>query len=114
MALLTSRDSLAEAPNDADLIHIVDVSDITDNAGGTSKKITIANLFLTLTTAIGLNTSKISYTDAAAVALNTAKRTYPLADETKLGLIEDSATADQSDVEIKTFPKDPHDHRQLR
>lgn len=69
MALLTSRDPLAEAPNDADLIHIVDVSDITDNAGGSSRKITIANLFLTLTTAIGLNT---------------AKRTYPLADETKL------------------------------
>lgn len=102
MALLTSRNELPTAPNDADLVHIVDTSDVTDNVGGTSKKITIANLFLTLTTAIGLNTAKVSYTDAAAVALNTAKRTYPLADETKLGLIEASATADQSDAEIKT------------
>ena len=87
MALLPSRSPLGEAPDDAYLVHIVNTSDTTDSPEGTSFKITIANLFLKLTTAIGLNT---------------AKRTYPLADETKLGLIEESATADQTDLEIKT------------
>lgn len=38
----------------------------------------------------------------ADVTANTAKRTYPLADETKLSGIEASATADQTDAEIKT------------
>lgn len=44
MAKLTSRTELAEAPATGDLIHLVDVSDTTDNAAGTSKKITFGNL----------------------------------------------------------------------
>ena len=40
---LTSRNSLTEGA-DNDLIHIVDVSDTTDSAGGTSKKITWGNI----------------------------------------------------------------------
>ena len=36
------------------------------------------------------------------IDINTAKRTYPLADENKLALIEDEATADQTGAEIKT------------
>lgn len=38
MALITSKTLLTEA-DDADVLHIVDVSDTTDNAAGTSKKI---------------------------------------------------------------------------
>lgn len=41
---VTDRTELAEAPNASDVLHIVDVSDTTDNASGTSKKITTANL----------------------------------------------------------------------
>ena len=63
MALLTSRDPLAEAPNDADIIHIVDVSDTTDNAGGTSKKLTIGNLFARLFSVLKFDIS--ATTDAA-------------------------------------------------
>lgn len=44
MAILTTRTALAETPASGDLLHIVDVSDTTDNAAGTSKKITRANL----------------------------------------------------------------------
>jgi hypothetical protein len=49
------------------------------------------------------NNAKISYNDAAAVAANTLKRSYPLADEQKLGGIEDGATADQTGVEIEAL-----------
>lgn len=44
MALLTSRTALAAKPADGDLLHVVDVSDTTDNANGTSKKVTKAYL----------------------------------------------------------------------
>lgn len=44
MAILTDRTELAEAPNDNDVIHVVDVSDVTDNVAGTSKKLTFARV----------------------------------------------------------------------
>lgn len=44
MGNLTTRTELATTPAAGDLVHIVDVSDTTDNASGTSKKITTTNL----------------------------------------------------------------------
>jgi len=41
---LTDRSELAQTPASTDLIHVVDVSDTTDSASGTSKKVTRANL----------------------------------------------------------------------
>lgn len=41
---ITERTELNARPADGDLVHIVDVSDTTDNADGTSKKITFSNL----------------------------------------------------------------------
>jgi len=41
---LDQRTALAAQPADGDLFHVVDVSDTTDNANGSSKKITYANL----------------------------------------------------------------------
>ena len=43
MTILTDKTELT-APATGDFLHIVDVSDTTDNAAGTSKKITTANL----------------------------------------------------------------------
>lgn len=43
-AKLTALTALAEAPNDADLVYVIDSSDTTDGASGTGKKITAANL----------------------------------------------------------------------
>ena len=43
----------------------------------------------------------ITTEQAQNIAANTQKRSYPQADETKLGTIEDSATADQTPEEIK-------------
>lgn len=40
---LDEQTALSETPADGDLIHVVDVSDTTDNAAGSSKKITRAN-----------------------------------------------------------------------
>jgi len=48
MAILTSRTELDEKPAVGDFLHIVDVSDTTDNPAGTSKKITKENLTLNL------------------------------------------------------------------
>lgn len=44
MAILTDRTELGAAPASNDFFHIVDVDDTTDNAAGTSKKITVENL----------------------------------------------------------------------
>ena len=41
-------------------------------------------------------------TNTTAIALNTAKRTYPQADETKLGNVEANATTDQTPAELVT------------
>lgn len=41
---LSALTALAEAPADGDLVYLVDVSDTTDDAAGTSKKITASNL----------------------------------------------------------------------
>ena len=45
---LTDRDELAELPADGDLVHVVDVSDTTDSAEGTSKKWKILTWLKTL------------------------------------------------------------------
>jgi len=54
MAQLTSKTELTE-PADNDLLHIIDTSDTTDGALGTSKKIQHSNLIKS--TAIDLNTT---------------------------------------------------------
>lgn len=41
---LTQRTVLATTPDNLDLMHVVDVSDTTDSADGTSKKVTVGNL----------------------------------------------------------------------
>lgn len=44
MANITSKTELNETPADGDLLYLVDVSDTTDNANGSDKKVTRANL----------------------------------------------------------------------
>lgn len=77
---ITEHTELAEQPHANDLIEIVDVSDTTDAASGTNKKIKRANLLGTV------------------LANTTAS--FTTADETKLDGIESGATADQSAAEI--------------
>lgn len=47
---------LEETPADGDLLHIIDISDTTDDLEGSSKRITFSNLIGHLATLIGLNT----------------------------------------------------------
>lgn len=63
MAKLPSRSELTSLA-DGDLFHTVDVSDTTDDAGGTSKKITAANVkgYMGLGTMAGQNASGVSIT----------------------------------------------------
>lgn len=55
---LTQRTVLATTPDNADLMHVVDVSDTTDSAEGTSKQVTIANLLAGATVADASTTVK--------------------------------------------------------
>jgi len=52
--------------------------------------------------ALGIAATSVTGSQASAITANTAKITYPSADSTKLGGIETSATADQTNAEIKT------------
>lgn len=57
---ITSLPALSTAPDTGDLIEIVDVSDTTDSAGGSSKKITVQNILTRLgATSIDLITEGI-------------------------------------------------------
>lgn len=41
---VSDQTELNASPADGDLVHLVDISDTTDNAGGSSRKMTVANL----------------------------------------------------------------------
>jgi len=74
---LTLRTELATTPDNADLMHVVDVSDTTDSAEGTSKKVTVANLLAGATVADASTTVKGKVelaTDAEAIALSDTVR----------------------------------------
>lgn len=85
---LTAKTELAETPATGDLVHIVDVSDTTSDAGGTSKKITRANLVGGL-----FDTSTNDLDDITA---GTTNKHFTSTDETKLDGVADGATADSA------------------
>lgn len=69
---LDQRTTLAAQPADGDLFHVVDVSDTTDHANGSSKKITYANLVPDASTTVK---GKVELaTDAEAIALTDTSR----------------------------------------
>ena len=45
MAVIHDRDALGAAPATGDILFVSDISDTTDSASGTDKKMTVANLF---------------------------------------------------------------------
>ena len=73
MAQLTSKTELT-TPADDDLLHIIDVSDTTDGANGTSKKIEKSNLISGLT-ASDITDFDTEVANNSAVTANTAKVT---------------------------------------
>lgn len=87
---LTDRSELAAAPADTDLVHIVDVSDTTDNASGTSKKITITNLIKTYVEAL---TSYFNVTsdNSDAITEGASNLFLTTAERSKLSGIETAA-----------------------
>lgn len=76
MAILTNRGALT-APATNDLVHIVDVSDTTDNVDGSSKKITMSNISKAI--------------DLDNVSSGTTNKVYTATEQSKLSGIEDSA-----------------------
>jgi len=98
---LTDRTELAAAPADGDLVHVVDVSDTTDNASGTSKKITITNLIKTYVEAL------TSYFNVSSDTLDdipdgTTYKLVTAAEKTVLGNTSGTNTGDMSDAAVKT------------
>lgn len=70
---LTERTELAEAPASGDWFHIVDVSDTTDSAQGTSKK--VQSQYVTIADASTTVKGKVELaTDAEAIALTDTSR----------------------------------------
>ena len=100
------------APDGADLLVSVDVSDISENAGGKTKKLTIANLIALVDAGAGagdlVSTNNLSDVANAATALSNlggqpldavltaTTASFTTADETKLDAIE--ALADVTDA----------------
>lgn len=82
MANITSKTELNETPADGDKLYIVDISDLTDNANGSDKQITRANL-------------------VGGLQAEPAEGAFADGDKTKLDGIETGATADQTGAEIK-------------
>lgn len=72
---ITDRSELATTPASGDLLHIVDVSDTTDSAQGTSKKIQYSNLVPTISSA--------STTTSGTVELATTAETETGTDATR-------------------------------
>lgn len=74
--LVTELTALAAAPAVGDLFMVVDISDTTDDAGGTTKKITAANLFVNLVTLTGIET--LTNKTLTSPTLNTATINNPV------------------------------------
>ena len=73
---LTDRTELDATPASGDLLHLVDISDSTDSAAGTSKKITVDNLISgVITSPISTNPVENSYANLAAMYADQANQT---------------------------------------
>lgn len=87
----TDLTALSEAPNDSDLVTIVDVSDATDDASGTSKKLT----FTYIKTYIEALTSyfNVSSDTSDDITEGSTNLFFTSAEQTKLSGIETAADA---------------------
>ena len=108
---LTDRTELTELPHDDDLVHLVDVSDITDSLQGTSKKWkalswlktffapSTAPTFATSITGSYLTASEILITDANKKIVSAAVATYPSL--TELTYVKGVTSAIQTQMNLK-------------
>jgi len=78
MTKLTDKTNLGAAPDDADVIHLVDVSDTSADSAGTSFKLTIANLFSNLVrkTLFNANTILAANANDTPLALTVSASTF--------------------------------------
>ena len=81
MANITSKTELNETPADGDILYLVDVSDTTDNANGSDKKVTRANL-------------------VGGLQVQPSEGAFANGDKTKLDGIAAGATANSSDATL--------------
>lgn len=95
MANITEKTELNETPADGDLIYLVDVSDTTDNASGSDKKVTRANLVGGLSPTSHTHTES-DITDLGTYQTQLAEGAFVNGDKTKLDGIEASADVTDS------------------
>ncbi|HEC63708.1 MAG TPA: hypothetical protein ENI23_00275 [bacterium] len=101
-AILTSKTGLT-TPAGGDFVHIVDISDSTDNAAGTSKKITYTNLVAGILTEQGITASitELNYVDGVTSAIQTQMDLKaPLASPTFTGTVSLPADSVNAITEI--------------
>jgi hypothetical protein len=87
---LTDLSALAEAPATGDLFYLVDVSDTTDNAAGSSKKITYAYVASGILAEVGITASvaELNYVDGVTSAIQTQLNAKaPIASPTFTGTV---------------------------
>lgn len=125
MAKLTDKTELSTTPASGDLLHIVDVSDGTSSAEGTSKKITVSNLMNFVSSVAGIfNTSTndsddinegatnlfLTSAERSAITANTAKvsnatHTGDVTGDTALTIANDAVTSTKIADDAVTMPK---------
>jgi len=96
---VTDLTELAEAPQDSDILEVVDTSDTTHDAAGTSKKLTFARI----KTYVEAFTSyfNLSSNTSDDITEGSTNLFMSSAEQTKLSGVETGATADQTGAEIK-------------
>lgn len=106
MAILTDRNELAQTPASGDFVHVVDVSDTTDNPQGTSKKMTIARIgaFIEALTSYfnkSSNTSDDITEGTTKLFLTTAERSAISTNSAKVGVTNELTPAGTATVTNK-------------
>lgn len=102
---LDQRTALAAQPADGDLFHVVDVSDTTDNANGSSKKITYSNLVPDASTTVK-GKVELATTDETTTGTDTTRAVTPdgLHDMTSLAgaawFLDQDTMTDNSDTKV--------------
>jgi hypothetical protein len=111
MAILNDRDALA-TPADGDLLFITDVSDTTDAATGTDKKITYANLTATLQA----KPAEGAFADGDKTKLDNIETAADVTDETNVKASLDGATITTATVatDDKVLIQDTNDSNNLK
>src|SRR5688572_12394442 len=100
--LVTELTELNETPANGDLLHIVDVSDTTDDASGTSKKVTRANLVGGLATSANPTFTGTAILPTALTGVLRADSGVVSTDSNVTDIVDAASTSAAGKIEVAT------------